>query len=382
MKIPFALCILLLIILQISGCGKIDVAQTPQTQKGATVPPKAVEEKWQTVLAAARKEGTALLYGETSPTVRQELGNAIKSKFGIELEFVSAKGAEIATRFLKEKDANLNLADVLISGESTTVNTLKPRGVLAPLEPELIFPEVTDPKAWPDGKIPYFDKDKLSVPLVLFYRTWILRNSDLVVKDEIRSYQDLLNPKWKGKIIIYDPTVLGSGSAWFGFMLTKLMNLQDGEKYVRELVKLEPFVTRDARLQVEWVARGKYPVAIAPSGPPVDELVKAGAPLAWVTPVEGGVVAPGASVLSLPLIRPHPNAASVVGNWLLTSEGQRRYSLASGNPAARLGVSTEGIDPGLVPPTGVKLHRQDEEFHLTVARLEGLRKDIFGPLIK
>ncbi len=89
---------------------------------------------------------------------------------------------------------------------------VKPEGVLAPIEPWLILPEVKDPRAWTDDTIPFVDKDTQALGFIKSYSPGILRNTDLVKQAEL-SYRELLDPQWKGKMVMYDPTIPGTASS-------------------------------------------------------------------------------------------------------------------------------------------------------------------------
>ncbi len=337
---------------------------------------------WKDTIAAAKKEGTVVVYTSASGVaVRQGLVNKMKELFGINMEVVVAPGDELTQKILTERQRGLNYADAFIAG--TQIIGSQYAGVFSPLDKFLILPEATDPKTWPNGKLPYIDKNKLSLALTGAYWSYILVNTNMVKPGELRAYADLVNPKWKGKLIMFDPSGGGAASYWVNFMM-KLMGPEKGEKYLRQLATQQDLVlTKDARLQGEWVARGKYPVAIAASMGVVTPLLKAGAPVSWVRMSEGGLVHPSASVFGIVDKAPHPNAAKVLANWLLTAEGQYVFSQAFGQPAIRLGVSTEGLDPFVVPKPDEKAFRVDDKFILeTETKGRELGREIFGSLLR
>lgn len=180
-------------------------------------------------------------------------------------------------------------------------------------------------------------------------------------------------------------TVTGSGGTFVAFMLVKVLGREEGTKFMRQLALQEPVITRDARFQVESVARGKYPVALAPSSGVVVEFQRVRAPIEWAARVkEGGIVIPGFGVVSMPQKPAHPNAAAAFLNWLLTQEGQATFVKGEGQPVQRVDVSIEDVvDRAVIPPEGVKLLFLDEEQILQESKLRSsLSVEIFGPLIK
>lgn len=378
----------ILVLFLLWGC--IPTESTTQTSTPKAAPTKAGtapstvawQERWDQMVTEAQKEGKVMLYGEVYPELRTLLIQALKDKFGIELDVVSGKAPEVAQKFLSESQVNVHLADVLMTGQTTTVVVIKPRGVIVPIPPMLVLPEVTDPKAWREGKVPYLDKDAMAVPLVASYRSFLVLNNEMVAEREIQSYQDLLSPQWKGKVIFFDPTITGSGGTWVAFMLTKVMGMEEGTKFLRQFAQQEPVLTRDARFQVESVAKKKYPLGLGASSQVVSDFLRVQAPVEWAKVKEGGIVIPGGAVIAMPQKPPHPNAAAVLFNWLLTKEGQTVFSKGFGHPASRLDVSTEGIDPSVIPREGVKLYWLDEEFIFQESKLIALSREIFGPLMK
>lgn len=376
MKIIINVLLLLTVFLVLTSAP--EAAQQPA---GKAAPP-SVSAGWNSMLAAAKREGKVTLYAEMGPGLRAALSKAIKDKFDIEMEVVPGRALEVAQKFLAENQSNVHQADILMLGQTTTVALLKPKGVLAPIRPLLVLPEVTDPKAWKEGKVPFLDKDELAIPLIASYRSFLVRNSEMVSEKEIRSYQDLLQPQWKGKVVFNDPTATGSGATWVAFM-HKILGADEGAKYLRQFALLEPVITRDPRFQVESVAKGKYPLGLGASSQVVSDFQKVQAPLEWAKVKEGGIVIPGSAVLSMPQKPAHANAARVVLNWLLTQQGQAVFVKGFGHPARRADVSTEDVvDPSVIPHEGAKLFWLDEEFILQESALMPLSREIFGSLMK
>ncbi len=352
------------------------------SREGVAAPKPGGQEKWDQLVSAAKKEGRVVLYGEIGPELRAAISEAFQKKFGIEMDVVSAKTGEIAQRFLKEDQANVAIADALMTGQTTTLVDVKPKGVLAPIPPLVVLPEVTDPKVWKEGRVPYLDADKTAVALIASYRTFLVLNTEMVSDNEIQSYQDILDPKWKGKIIMRDPTLGGSSATWVSFMSTKVLGMEEGAKFLRRFAQQEPVITRDDRILVESVAKKKYPLGLGPSSQLVPEFQKVGAPVQWAKVKEGGIVVAGAAVISVPQRPAHPNASAVLVNWLLTKEGQTAFVKGYGQPSRRADVSSEGMDPSLFVPQGEKMNSVDEEQIYQEGKLMAFSKEVFGPLMK
>ena len=151
---------------------------------------------------------------------------------------------------------------------------------------------------------------------------------------------------------------------------------------MKQLVKQEPFITRDSRLQIEGLARGKFSLAIAVTSRLVTDFKKAGAHIEDMVMAEGSTASAGPGAVSLLTKPAHPNAAIVFTNWLLTKEPQDIIAQGYGAPSARVDVPPVGIDPmNLALPTE-KIYLQDEEFELMNREMISLAKQIFAPLLQ
>ncbi len=373
-----------LVLLLVSGPS---AAPATLLHAATTAPAKAAQPKtgwqaeWQATIEAAKKEGTVVIYEQWGPKAKVDLGRAFKDKFGIDIGFVSAgTSTQLVPKLTTERRAGLYLADVIGSGGPTALTQMKPAGILSPIDQMLILPEVKDPKAWTGGKL-FLDKEKLLIGMSADFGSYVARNTELVKDGEIKSFYDLLDPKWKGKIVLHDPTITGPGNAWV-FTVAGLLGLEKARDYLRQFVKQEPALVRDYRLQIEGVAKGKYALVAGVHAPTLAEFQKLGAPVAKLRVKEGGSATAGAGALSLPAGQlPHPNAAKVFINWVLTKEGQTVFSKGYLRPSARIDVSTAGFEDSVPLPDDHVLV-EDEDMIVLKAQMIGIAKEIFAPLKK
>lgn len=370
--------VFLVALLALNGCVR-EVAEPVKEKQATPAPVKsgaASESDWQKLVDAAKKEGVLSLYTIAGPETRIDIAKAFKDKFGINTEFVSGRGGELAEKLLTERRAGLYLADITIGGGTTPITQLKPEGVLSSVKQTFILPEVLDLTKWFQGKHWWVDKEGTYVlGFTLFTSPYVLINTDLVKEEELKSYRGLLNPKWKDKIIINDPSIAGTGARFFGVVGAKIM----GYDFMRELAKQNPMITRDRRLQVESVARGKYPIGLGAESVSISEFRSAGAPIKDHMPSEGSGLVSGSGNLSLIERAPHPNAAKLFINWFLTKEGQTLWSKSLLNPSARIDVPTDHVDPVRVPSQGQTYFMSDaEEFLLEQPDHMKVSREIFG----
>ncbi len=335
----------------------------PETTKAApsTSAKPAWEVKWDEAVAAARKEGKLTVSTFAGPETRQALTKAFAAKYGINLEFVVGNASENVPKIVAERRAGMYLVDAVIDGTSIVTNWSK-QGVLDPIEPALLLPEVVDPKMWYDGQMPYFDNAHFGIGFLAQYNSMVLRNTELVKEGEIKSFRDLLKPEWKDKVVMYDPSVSGTGAALFAMLALGVWDQERAGNWFSQMLSEQNLtLSRDPRLQVEWVARGKYPIALATWTDQLVSFLGNGAPIAQQKVEEGGILTSsngGVGIFNQPA---HPNAALVFVNWLLTKEGQNVFVSAFGGPSRRNDIKAEGVYAALTPPVGEKVYIEDEE---------------------
>jgi len=206
------------------------------------------------------------------------------------------------------------------------------------------------------------------------------RNTDLVKADEIKSYNDILNPKFKGKILMNDPTIAGTGLKSFSALGFNILNLD----YFKQVAKLEPVVIRDQRLQVNWLAQGKYAILFFPRTSDMTEFQDAGAPVAYLMPLEGTYLSRDGGALSIVNKAAHPNAAKVMVNWIMSKEGLTLISKAHGLQTARVDVPVESADPLKIRQPGAKyfLDADTKEWVTRDPEFKGAAQEIFGPFMR
>ncbi len=373
----------LLVMLPVAACiqtpGPATPAPSPATGNRGSA---AVKSEWESLVEAARKEGTVVIYsGGSLGEATEASAKLVYSQYGVQIDYISGRGAEQITKITNERKAGLYYADAMLVGLGSFFNIISPMKITVPLQPLLLLPEVTDGSKWRTGGLPFADRDKTAIAFSLQTNHYTAINTDMVKANEITSAEDILDPKWKGKIVLNDPSVGGSGAGWFQyFMLGDAYGREKGREYMMKLVKQEPVIIRDERLQLDWVARGKYAVGLGVSVPHLTSLARAGAPIKLLAMKEGGYLNSGSFNLIVLDRAPHPNAIKLFANWVLSREGGTIMAKYSGYPSARLDVSTEGFDPMFIPGSKDVLPGEDWKKHQ--AELLVMAAEIFKPLLK
>ncbi len=367
-------CLAITIVL-LAACGQAAIAPTPlNVTSGVTR--VAGGSKWDSLLEGARKERSIVIYATLTSETRQAIAQSFKNRFDIEAEFVSGTGAELANKMLNERRGGLYLADIILTGSSSLVNYMKKEKLLDPIDSQLLLPEVLNAQLWQGGALPYVDKDHMIMTLVAQFNSGVVRNTDMVPANALSSFKDLLKPEWKGKLLMYDPSISGSGNNLLGAWVYGIWGLDATKEFLRGLVKQEIALTRDPQLGVEWIARGKYPIGMGTWPENTVALITEGAHIDYVKMSEGGFVTSGNGGLALPSQRPHPNASAVFVNWILSQEGQSIFARAFGSTSRRVDAPPSGVYPALIPDPSVKAYTEDEDGVLGRGALMSVAKEI------
>jgi iron(III) transport system substrate-binding protein len=309
------------------------------------------QSEWDNALAAAKKEGKVAVISDVTAAIRDALTIPFQEKYGIEVDLFGALGREIPPRIAAERKAGRYLWDVFVHGTTTGLESMIPMGAFDPLEPALIVPDVKDPKTWRGG-MEFLDPNKTFLTMTPFQRGTIFFNPKLVKPTEFKSHKDLLDPKWKGKLILDDPRRAGPGQATFTFFY---LHPDLGPEFIRALGKQQITIMKDFAQEVDAIGQGRYPVLIGTADFVAIARAKQGVPIGIVDPrqlKEGTDVSPANGALALFNKSPHPNAAKIYINWLLSKEGQTVFARASGYISGRVDVPTDHTESWRVPQQG------------------------------
>jgi iron(III) transport system substrate-binding protein len=305
--------------------------------RGAETKP-AWQAQWETVLAAAKKEGQVNVYISGYEEVLPEFE---KEYPDIKLVSVTGRGSQLAQRMITERRGDKFLADVVSAGGVTTYQQLHVAKVFEPIKPALLLPEITDTSKWYQARHHYADPENQYIFSYVGSATYgsVSYNTNLVDTKEFKSYWDLLNPKWKGKIISRDIRAPGpgSGNARLFYHLVDV-----GPSFIRKLYgEMDVTLFRDYRQGSDWLAVGKAAFCFFCE---VDVSKQQGLPVDTFGPLvfkEGGGLVQQFGTLGLVSRGPHGNAAKVFINWLLSRRGQialQKNMANTENPADSLRI--------------------------------------------
>ncbi len=314
-------------------------------------------QSWEQILAAAKKEGTVAVIAPQGNETREALTQEFQKKYGISVELLGTTGRELVPRVSSERKAGQFLWDVYIHGTTTALEALIPLGAFDPLEPALILPDVKNPKTWRGGVMEFLDPNKTVMVMTPFQRGTIFYNPKFFNGKDFKSYKDLLDPKFKGKIAVDDPRKSGPGQATFTFFY---LHPELGPDFIRALGKQQLVFFRDYAQEADAIGQGRSLVLLGTADFFAIERARLGVPISIVEPKqikEGTDVSPANGNVALFNRAPHPNAAKVYINWLLSKEGQAIFARAVGYPSARLDVPNDNVPAWRIPqPNAIKTY--------------------------
>ena len=316
----------------------------------------------QAMIDAAKKEGQVVWY--TTQIIDQfarPAAAAFEKRYGIKVSYVRANSNEVALRVLNEAKAGKMQADVF-DGTGATAS-LKKEGIVAKFIPE-------NAKRFPKE---YIDSEGYWVATNLYVLTPGY-NTELIRKGtQPKTFQDLLDPKYKGKIAWNSTSSSSAGPGFVGIVL-ETMGEEKGTAYLRDLAKQQPAGLAVAARQVlDQVIAGEYAIALNIFNNHAVISAAKGAPVDWI-PMDPalGVL----SVISVTKDAPHPNAGRLFLEFLMSEDGQRIYRDAEYLP----------VDPNVPPkdlalrPDGVKfraIYKTPEDIDREMPRWTELFKSIF-----
>lgn len=311
----------------------------------------AWEGRWNQTIAAAKKEGKLVFAGAPDPLMRKLIPEKFTARFGIRVEYLAGRSSDMVARLQMERQSGIFSVDAVTAGVQS-MGVFYKKGLLDPLKPALILPEVTDRAKWKTGK-PWFIDPEEQYVLRLFNTASSLFfiNTRFVPPGDLKSLRDLLDPKWRGKISAFDPTDAGTGSN-----TAAALYVQFGEEFIKNLyVDQKPVFSRNKRQIEDWLARGTYPISFGARGDEVERLQKEGFPIAKpLLPDAMDMLTAASGLLGLVNRAPHPNAAQVFLNWLASKEGAEIFSRAQLHATTRNDVDESFLPAEVIPRRGVK----------------------------
>jgi len=297
----------------------------------------------------ARAEGTVVLYTSLAPTESKPLAEAFEKKYGVKVELWRALSDKVVQRVITEAQGRRNAVDV-VETNGPEMEALAQEKLLA----EIHSPYLADLPA--DGIPPHrsWFPDRLNF-FVVGYNTQKVQRSEIPA-----TYEGFLDPKWKGRIGIE-----ATDSEWMAAIVKKWGEAK-GMDYFRKLAAMKPDVRKGHVLLAQLVATGEVPVGLTMYNANIESLKKKGAPIDFV-PVQPVIARPQG--IGVARSAPHPHAALLFVDFVLSPEGQKLYESMGRVPASTKVKSELNNFPFVMTDPNIVLKE--------AAKWEGIWNDLF-----
>jgi iron(III) transport system substrate-binding protein len=258
------------------------------------------------LIEAAKKEGKAIAYGSLESDTMDEIMKGFRKKTGLDIEYWRASATKVMDRALSESRAGRPVADLIITNDNP----------LRLMQKQNFFQKYESP-TWSD-----FPKDAIDPVLGPRYRNVIIgivyNKSGIKPADAPKSLEDLVNPKYKGKLVMPDPTQHTTTTQWVT-SLHKLLGKEKANKFIRDLAAMKPILVESLLPAGERVSTGETPIAVT-YVKYVHIFGEKGAPLDYVR--DPKMLGDG-HYIGLAAKAPHPSAGKAFIDYFLDNESMK-----------------------------------------------------------
>ena len=289
------------------------------------------EVAWNKVVEDAQKEGKVTVYsyswvGDSGTAVSKAFRNA----YGIDLEIITGRGAEFVERLKTEKRMGAMTGDILES-VATHLNNAKKSDLLGPSAIDL--PVLKEKGAWAVEQLS-LDKEGYIVPFMSMVAAPYVNTRMVKSGEEPRKWSDMLQPRWKGQIMLQDPAI----SVGAYNLLTYVKYGVFTEDFLRQLANQDIRFTTGTQQEAQLLAQGERSLSLFQVDSDTASMINSGAPIRALSMEEGVLV----QTMAVARVKdgPHPSATRVFLNWLFSPEGQKVNAQAKGSGSIRNDVSS------------------------------------------
>jgi iron(III) transport system substrate-binding protein len=270
-------------------------------------------------VARAKAEGQLMWYTPLPVAEAQNWAAQFEQKFGVKVNVFRGGTASLTQRLQTEIPAGHWAFDVILH-RTTNLDIFRRKGWLQKLN-------YAERSRFPEGFADAGDYWVTSyiLPWVIGYNTNLVKPNDVP-----KSYQDLLDPKWKGKTVIDEQDV-----DLFATML-KIMGPEKGREWFKRLAANGLQSRRGHTLEIQLMGAGEFALDFGAYAPMVENYRAKGAPVNWVGPEPVPV---NVYAMALSAKPPHPNAARLFVNWSLSAEGLKSLNEVADRLPVRMGVA-------------------------------------------
>jgi iron(III) transport system substrate-binding protein len=268
-------------------------------------------------LAAAKKEGQVVWYTSTPIETAHKIAKQFEAETNIKVEMFRSGGSAILRRFLQEQQAGRAAVDVMTTSDPAATASLARKGTFVAFKPKN-FDKIVE-----EGR----DKDGYFVAQRLNLMTIYARTDKLAATDLPKTWGDLLDVRYKGKLVMTDPSFTALQLTVVGMMSKTL-----GWDYYEKLRKNDIMIVQGNQQVSDNIKRGERLVAVGALDSYAADDRKAGHPIVTILPIDGTFVIPSPTAVIKG--SPNPNAAKAFAEFMIGDAAQLLFP-ADGGYAAR-----------------------------------------------
>lgn len=279
-------------------------------------------DRQQRLVERAKQEGTLTWYTSLAPTESQPVADAFEKKYGVKVELWRSQSERVVQRAVSEAKGGRHVLDV-VATNGPEMESLAREQILTtyftPHAADLPPASIPRHRLWMPDRLQFF---------VVGY------NTNLVKREELpKTLKGFLDPKWKGKLSIE------AGDAEWMATLVRKWGEAEGMAFFRKLSDQRPSVRKGHPLIAQLIAAGEIPVCLTAYSANVEALKRKGAPIDYA-PIDAVARPQG---IGISKNAPHPAAALLFADFVLSEEGQRLYE-SMGRPPVNRKVKSKLTD--------------------------------------
>jgi iron(III) transport system substrate-binding protein len=327
------------------ACGGSGSKTKSTTATSAATTATSADSAFQAVIDKAKQEGSVTIYSSQGTDQLNDVAKRFQAKYGVKVEVLRDVDANLEAKLNVEHDSKKGIADVAAISDTAFVNDKGKAGYfVAP--------------AGPDFNNPAYDKAKninATGSFVTSSAVFTIGWNTSSLPSGIKSYSDLLDPKLKGKLGVPDPAVSPSVVDFYFYLQE-----QNGADFVQKLAAQKPQIFPSVLTAAQNLTSGQISAATAVQAL-VDEKTT-GAPVDFTVPSPAWGARFWTSVTA---VAPHPNAAQLLADYLVTQDGQEAIARKAGSAlpnikGAVIDVSKVRVpDPAKLTPEAVASFRAE-----------------------
>ena len=279
--------------------------------------------------AAAKKEGKVVWYTSTPIETAQKIATLFETETAIKVEMFRSGGSAIVRRFMQEQQAGRVAADVMTTSDPAATASLARKGTFVAFKPKN-FEKIVD-----EGR----DKDGYFVAQRLNLMTIYARSDKVPAADLPKTWSDLLDVKYKGKLVMTDPSFTALQVSVVG-----MMSKNRGWDYYEKLRKNDIMIVQSNQQVSDNIKRGERLIAVGALDSYAADDRRAGHPIVTILPADGTFVIPSPTAIIKG--SPNPNAAKLLAEFMIGDAVQKLFP-EDGGYAARKDIAPPADGPPL-----------------------------------